>query len=147
MSCPPVYVGLPCHLSGVGYSAAALPAPLGLAPIEVQLQTGHGRFFPDVSAGQFFFAEVTDKCNECCETVRVIGKTDDTLTILRDSAKCECTSSNARIRYVSDTRDAILAIASEAPLNVAEPLVWDCATRTLSIDCAKLHEMINNPCV
>ena len=145
MACPPIYVGLPCHLSGVGFLGAAhASTPLGAASLK--LQVGHGRFFPEVPAGQFFYAEITDACNECCELVKVVGKTDDTLEVIRESGRCECFSGNSRVRYVSDSREAILAIASEVPLNVTEPLRWDCETRTLSIDCNKLQEMINNPC-
>lgn len=142
MACSPRYVGLPCPLSGVGYSAAAVP--LGAASI--QLQPGHGAFFPAILPGQFFYAEVTDGCGGCCETVRVTAKMGDVLTIVRDAPVCDCLSSNSRIRYVSDTRDAILAIAEEVPINVVAPLIWDCETRTLRIDCALLHEMISNPC-
>jgi len=99
------------------------------------LQTGHGAFFPAVSAGQFFYAEITDGCHECCEVVRVVGREGDVLTIERDAPTCDCFSSNSRVRYVSCSRDAILAIAAEVDLNVEAPLNWDCATRTLSITC------------
>ena len=142
MACSPVYVGLPCHLSGVGFAAES--STLGSATLK--LQTGHGLHFPEVVPGQFFYAVVTDPCSDCCETVRVIGRTGDTLTIQRDAPSCGCFKANARVRYVSNTKDAVLAIASEAPINVQPPLVWNCETRTLSIDCNKLHEMINNPC-
>lgn len=141
MACSPRYVGLPCPLSGVGYSAAAVP--LGAASIP--LQTGHGAFFPEVGAGQFFFAEITDACGSCCETVRVTGKTGDILQVVRDNPSC-CFASNSRVRYVSHTRDAVLAIAEEVSFNVVEPLVWDCETRTLSINCAALAEMVSSPC-
>lgn len=131
MACPVRYVGLPCSLSGVGYSA--VPVPLGVASIV--LQTGHGAFFPAIGDGQFFFAEVTDGCGNCCEVVRVVGRNGDVLSIERDAPTCDCFSANSRIRYVSCTRDAILAIAAEVDLNAQAPLHWDCATRTLSIDC------------
>ena len=142
MACPPRYAGLPCHLSGVGFTA--IPAPLGSTVL--YLQGGHGAFFPALAAGQFFYAEVTDDCNACCEVVRVTANTDDQLTIVRGSPTCDCIRSNSRVRYVSDTRDAILAIAADLPFEVQSPLVWDCNTRTLSIDCAALHDLINNPC-
>lgn len=131
MTCPARYVGLPCSLSGVGYSAVA--APLGAASIT--LQTGHGAFFPAVDAGQFFFAEVTDGCGGCCETVRVTGRTGDVLAIVRDAPTCDCLSANSRVRYVSCSRDAILAIAAEVDINAVPPLHWDCETRTLTLEC------------
>lgn len=131
MSCPVRYVGLPCSLSGVGYSAVA--APLGAASIT--LQSGHGANFPAVGAGQFFYAEVTDGCGNCCEVVKVTGKTGDVLSVTRGTPTCSCLSANSRVRYVSSTRDAILAIAAEVELNVTAPLHWDCATRTLSLEC------------
>lgn len=142
MACPPRYVGLPCHLSGVGFTA--IPASLGSAVL--QLQTGHGAFFPALTSGQFYYAEVTSDCNDCCEVVRVTARAGDQLTIVRGSPTCECIRSNSRVRYVSDTRDAILAIAADLPFEVVSPLVWDCDTRTLSIDCGALHEIINQPC-
>lgn len=141
MACTARYVGLPCPLSGVGFSAAALP--LGAATL--QLQSGHGGFFPALGAGQFFFAEVTDACGECCETVRVVGRAGDLLQIVREAPGC-CFASNSRVRYVSHTRDAILAIAAEVPINVVPPLQWDCETRTLSINCVALSEMMASPC-
>ena len=141
MACSPRYVGLPCPLSGVGYSAAAV----SLGAASITLQAGHGAFFPAVSAGQFFFAEMTDACGDCCETVRVTGKTGDILQIVRDAPGC-CFASNSRVRYVSHTRDAVLAIAEEVPINVVPPLQYDCETRTLSINCSMLAEMVSSPC-
>lgn len=142
MACPPRYAGLPCHLSGVGFTA--IPAPLGSAVL--QLQAGHGAFFPSLANGQFFYAEVTSDCNDCCEVVRVTANLNDALTVVRTSPTCDCIKSNSRVRYVSDTRDAILAIAADLPFEVVSPLVWNCNTRTLSIDCAALQDLISSPC-
>lgn len=142
MACPVRYPALPCSLSGVGYTAQ--PVPLGAASI--QLQTDHGKQFPVLTTGQFFYADIVDACGDCCETVRVVATVGDLFTVVRDNPTCDCFSSNSRLRYDATGRDAILAIASEAPFNVVEPLVWDCETRTLSIDCAKLQEMVSNPC-
>lgn len=138
MACPVLYPGLPCHLSGVGYTAQS--APLGAASLT--LMTGHGAQFPELSPGQWFYAEVTDACGDCCETVRVTARDSDVLTILRDAPVCDCFASASRVRYLSTTRDAILAIAAEVELNVLEPLMFDCESRTLSIDCEKLREMV-----
>lgn len=142
MACPVRYPGLPCRLSGVGFTAK--PASLGLASLE--LQVGQGSQFPALTPGQFFFAEVTDSCRECCEVVRIVARDGDVLTMVRDAPVCTCFSSNSRVRYVSDTREAILAIAAEVPFEVIEPLVWDCETRVLRIDCAKLKAMFDEPC-
>lgn len=142
MACAPSYLGLPCHLSGVGYTARS--SPLGSASL--QLQEGHGAQFPAVSPGEFFYAEVTDGCHTCCEVVRVVGRVGDVLEIERDAPSCDCFSANSRVSYLSTTKEAILAIAAEVPFNVVEPLVWDCETRTLSLDCAQLQQMIFGPC-
>ena len=142
MACAPVYLGLACHLSGVGFTARQ--ASLGSAFI--YLQEGHGAQFPAVSPGEFFYAEVTDGCHSCCEVVRVVGREDDVLVIERDAPSCDCFSANSRISYLSTTKEAILAIAAEVPFEVVEPLVWDCDTRTLSLDCARLQQMIFGPC-
>lgn len=142
MACAPVYLGLPCHLSGVGYTARS--APLGSASIH--LQEGHGAQFPAVSPGEFFYAEVTDGCRSCCEVVRVVGRDGDVLEVERDAPSCDCFSENSRVSYLSTSKEAILAIAAEVPFEVVEPLVWDCETRTLSLDCARLQQMIFGPC-
>lgn len=138
MACPVRYPGLPCSLSGVGYTASTVP--LGAASIT--LQEGHGAQFPVLAAGQFFFATLTDGCKECCEKVRVVATNGDVFQIVRDSPSCDCLSANSRLRYDGTSREAVLAIAREVPFEVQEPLVWDCETMTLRIDCAKLKEMV-----
>lgn len=138
MACPVIYPSLPCLLSGQGYTAQ--PTPLGAATL--QLQNGHGAQFPALMPGQWFYAEVTDSCYQCCETVRVVGRAGDTLTIERQSNTCGCIKANARVRYVSSSREAILAIASEVDLNAQAPLYFDCESRSLMLDMDALVEAL-----
>lgn len=142
MACPTRYVPLPCAMSGVGFTATTTQRSSG----SIQLQAGHGANFPEVAGGKFYFVHVESRCGSCCEHVRVVGKAGDTLHIQRLGQGCECIPSNARVRYDGMSREAVFAIAQEVPFNVVDPLVWDCETRTLSVNCAKLKEMINNPC-
>lgn len=140
MACDPKYLDLPCSLSGLGYTAAAL-SDVGT---EITLMQGHGAFFPEVGDGEYFFARLTTACGDCCEEVRVIGRDADTLTVERASASCGCFSSNSAVRYERTSKSAILAIASEAPINVVSPLHWDCETRTLSFDCEELLNLLGD---
>lgn len=140
--CKQHYKALPCSYTGVGYTAATLSG----AATALHLRTGHGKHFPDLGDGDYFYAWLTDGCDECCEQIRVVAKKDDTLTIERPEMRCACFGTNSRVSYTSCSVAAIEAIASGVGLNVTDPLVYDCETRTLSIDCGKLHEMIVNPC-
>lgn len=132
MTCPNKIVIKPCAMSGEGYTAQ----PMMRGQNQIQLMQGHGAGFPSVSSGQFYYVEVSSSCGTCCEVMQVVGKNADVLTVVRTAGTaCDCIESNATVTYTLSTYDAILAIAGEAPFNVASPLVFDCETRTLSIDC------------
>lgn len=140
--CPQHYKELPCAYTGVGYTAQTLI----LNQTSLYLRTGHGAHFPDLGDGDYFYAYLTDGCDECCEQVKVVAKAGDVLTIERPEMHCDCFSTNSRLSYTVCSVAAIEAIARGVGLNVVDPLVYDCETRTLSIDCGKLHDMIANPC-
>lgn len=140
--CPNYYKALPCSLTGTGYTSQVVTT----GSLTVKLYTGHGKQFPALASGEYFYAWLTDGCDACCEQVKVVAIDGDTVTIERPSMACDCFSTNSRLRYTSDTAEAIRAIAAEVGINVVSPLVYDCATRTLSIDCAALQDMIKNPC-
>lgn len=142
MACPSRYAALPCNLTGVGFSAMKA----NLATGQLLLQRGHGSQFPTLNPGQFFLATIADACGVCCETVRVVGIDGDTLLFERPAPRCDCVASNSRVRYDSHSVDAIRAIAADLGIEVKFPLVYDCETRQLSIDCAGLKQMVENPC-
>lgn len=140
--CPVHYKDLACGLTGVGYTAEVISG----AVTTVRLRKGHGKQFPEMASGDYFYAYLTDGCNECCEQVKVTGIKGDVVTFERSAMSCDCYSTNSRLRYSNCSVEAIRAIASEVGINVVPPLRYDCATRTLSIDCGALHDMIANPC-
>lgn len=142
MTCPSRYATLPCSMTGVGFTRTTLNA----SETQVKLHTGHGSQFPVLSPGEFFYAQMTDGCRACCEEVRVVQTAGDVFTIERPEQHCDCFSTNSRLRYTSRSIRAIRAIAGDVGVEVKWPLVYDCATRTISIDCGGLHEMMQNPC-
>lgn len=140
MTCPSNYAELACPLTGVGYTHS--PAPIGARElILIKNQASH---FPDLQEGEYFFAYAIDACNKQCTKVKVVGvdKTNDKLTI--EIPLTVCIASLSRVTYESTSVEAIRAIAADLGINVVAPLVYDCATRTLSIDCQGLRELMNN---
>lgn len=142
MTCPTRYAALPCSKTGVGFTSVVT----GPSETQLKLRTGHGAQFPVLSPGQFFYADLQDACGGCCEEVRVVQTQGDVFTIERPAQHCDCFSTNSLLRYTSCSVQAIQAIASDIGINAKWPLVYDCETRTLSIDCAGLQEMVQKPC-
>ena len=50
----------------------------------------------------------------------------------------------SRLCYETSSVEAIREIAAGVGINVVHPLVYDCETRTLSIDCQGLRELMDN---
>lgn len=140
MKCPNKYAELPCSVSGVGY----LHSKTGLHTQELWMIKGHASQFPSLQDGEFFFAYIHDNCNKTCLKVRVtfVDKINDVLTI--DAPLSVCFSSQSRVSYDHSSVERTREIAASVGINVVPPLVYDCETRTLSIDCAGLREMITN---
>lgn len=135
MSCPTRYANLPCAKMGVGYTR--LKADIGSSTL--QLMNKQGTAFPELRAGEYFYAHVMSACDRMCERVKVVAVAGDTLTL--DKALTNCFSDKARVAYVLDAQ-AVAEIAGQVGINVADPLRYDCLTNTLSIDCQKLKQMI-----
>lgn len=140
MKCPSNYAELTCPLTGCGY----IHTPVGIGAREIRLIKNQASNFPDLQVGEFFFVYVNDACNHQCTKLKVVGvnKTTDTLTI--ETPTINCIPSNSRICYESTSVEAIREIAAGVGINVVHPLVYDCETRTLSIDCQGLRELISN---
>ena len=140
MTCPSKYAELACPLSGVGY----IHTPVGIGSREIRLMKNHASNFPDLQAGEFFFAYVHDSCTKHCSKIRVVGvnKTTGTLTI--ETPTTTCIPSTSRVTYESTSVEAIREIAHGVGINVVAPLVYDCDSRTLSIDCQGLRELMDN---
>lgn len=144
MACVGTYAPLPCALTGVGFTKSPVTAGATVLP----LMTGGASQFPELDPGQYFFATLTHGCNNCCEEVRVVEvrRATDELVVERQDGACECLTSNSRVRYETCSVRAIRAIAAEAAPEVQAPLVYDCDTHTIRIDCAQLKDMMARPC-
>lgn len=125
---------LPCDKLGYGYTSN----PLGTSDTKLHLMRNQGNAFPPLAEGQYFFVVVKPCDNECCETMRVIARDGDVLTVERTNA-CDCIGSNARVSYLDYGREYVQALAREIGLNTVAPLVYNCETNTLSLDCTKLN--------
>ncbi len=139
MKCPNKYAELPCALTGVGF----LHHKVGVGTTELPLIKGHASNFPSVEDAEFFFAYVTDACTKQCEHVRVVAvdKTNDILTI--ETGLTTCFSSQSKICFDFSSVQRTREIAESIGINVVSPLVYDCETRTLSIDCQAMRELLN----
>lgn len=137
-TCDTKYAQLPCHQTGVAYTHSKT----NVGDTVLRLQQKHSAQLPILGAGQFFYATLTDACNKRCQQVKVVAvdMVNDTVTL--DTPLADCMSSNARLRYDICDVNAILAIAESVGLNVTPPLQYDCNTRTLSINCVQLREML-----
>lgn len=140
MKCPSKYAELPCSLTGVGF----IHTPVEIGARNIRLNKNHASHFPDLQAGEFFFAYVQDACNKQCSKVRVIGvnKSTDTLTI--ETPSTTCIPSLSKVTYESTSVEAIREIAAGIGINVAHPLLYNCETRTLSLDCQGVRELLAN---
>lgn len=140
MVCPNCYAELPCHLSGVGYTFTT--AEVGSQVL--RLQKNHAMHFPKLNDCQYFFVYLTDACNKRCAQARVIGVDYTADALYLDSPLPMCLSSLSRVSYDVGSVAAIRSIAAEIGINAISPLVYDCATRTLSIDCQAMRDLLDN---
>lgn len=131
-ACPSLIHTLACHESGKGYLRSSWTGGNRL-----QLFKDDGEQFPAIlTPGGFYFVTVQDKCTGKCETVQVKGRDGDDL-IIESTSPDHCYPTNSIVQYHLGAQ-FIRAVAREIGLNVKDPLVYDCATNTLSIDCHKL---------
>lgn len=138
--CPPTLTPLGCDQTGVGFTAQAW----NLSDTTLHLRAGMGANFPE-PVGTSYWVDLGG-CG-CCARVRVTGRVGDVLTVEPPpGTDCTCVGSNTRVAYASNSPEHIRALAMEVGINVQSPLVWNCATRTLSLDCAALKNMVNTPC-
>lgn len=134
MSCEKPLIFLSCELSGQGRTAQAVNPK----DTVIQLMNGQGSRFPQIPNGKWFYIRVVG-CDSCCETMRVVGRDGDTLHVQRGfGTQCTCIKSNSLVSYTTDTQYFFEDLLSVLPLNVADPLAYNCETNTLSVDCAKL---------
>jgi hypothetical protein len=137
MPCPTKIVPLPCAKSGVALTAAPVTCPAGTT---INLMTGGGAMFPAIPAGMHFYVTIGN-C-DCCAEAKVTALVGDVMTVefLGAASACACVPANSHVRYERFTRTALDEMVLEAvgKLTWAAPLKFDCATRTVSIDCATM---------
>lgn len=135
MACPRTLIDLPCNMSGVGYTSAVFDA----GDNTLQLMNSNGANFPEVPAGQHYYVRLVSACGDCCTELRVTARAGDLLTVENlNTSNCPCIGTNATVRFSENSRYAIEDIIREMGINVQPPFKYDCATRTLSIDCATM---------
>lgn len=132
---------LSCNQTGVGFLATAWNP----GATSIELAPGQGVNFPAPTSAQRYFVDIGG-CG-CCTRVEVTARAGDVLTIVPPPASdCTCITKNARVAYATNSPEHTTLVAQSLPFEVVPPLRWDCATRTLSIDCAMLKDMVNQPC-
>ena len=132
---------LGCQQTGVGFLASAWTP----SDTTIELAPGQGVNFPTPTATQRYFVDLGG-CG-CCTRVEVTARAGDVLTIIPPAASdCTCITKHARVAYATNSPEHIALVAQALPFEVVPPLRWDCETRTLSIDCAALKDMVNQPC-
>ena len=132
---------LACNQTGVGFLASTWTP----SSTSIELAPGQGANFPVPTSSQRYYVDLGG-CG-CCARVEVTGRVGDVLTIAPPPASdCTCITKNARVAYATSSPEHITLVAQSLPFEVVPPLRWDCATRTLSIDCAALKDMVNQPC-
>jgi hypothetical protein len=142
--CPTKLSPLGCKQTGVGF----LQTTWSGCGTTIQLFAGQGAQFPQPVNGQSFWVDVdgTSCGGSCCARLEVIARTADTLTLRNPDCSCDCIPATSKVSYAHNSPEHIRMVASELGFNVVPPLRFDCATRTLSINCEELKQMVNMPC-
>jgi hypothetical protein len=144
MICPQKLTPLACSQLGVSF----LQLPWAGCSTTLTLVAGGGAQFPVPTNGTSFWVEADGSaCGGCCARLEVIARSGDVLTLRAPNcAECSCLAANTRIRYAHNSVEHMRAIALEVGINVVAPLRYDCATRTLSVNCEELRSMLESPC-
>lgn len=141
--CPTKLSPLACGQSGIGFLRAAW----NNCATKLHLMPGDGVNFPAPINGQSFWVDVNGtQCGSCCAMLEVIAKDQDTLTLRNPDCSCNCIQSTAKVSYAHNSPQHMRMVAQEIGINVVPPLRFDCATRTLSINCEELKQMMSTPC-
>jgi hypothetical protein len=139
MSCAPTLARLPCDRSGIATVGAKYTGGASLT-----LKAGSAAQLPQLQAGEVLFLEVIGKACGGCATFRVTNIVGETLTV--DDVPGVCLPAGVALRYTATHPEAVKLLAAEVPFEAESPLVWNCQSRTLSVDCTALKAMMNTPC-
>lgn len=139
MMCGPRLARLPCNRSG-----AVVVGQRYTGGTTLTLQPGGAAALPTLQNDEVFFLEVLgNDCGDCAK-FRVTAVTGEALTV--DNVDGVCLPPGTVLRYTATHPDAIKLLAAEIPFEAASPLVWDCNTNTLSLDCEALKAFVSTPC-
>jgi hypothetical protein len=142
-TCPTKLASLSCSQTGVGN--LAIPAITGATTLTMFI--GMGVNFPTPTTGQSFFVELGSVCDGYCTRVEIVKRVEDTLHLARPLAiPIACIGATAKIKYAYNCEEHIALVVRSLGLNVMPPLRFNCETRTLSINCEELKQMVNQPC-
>ena len=121
-------VSVPCTMSGVGYVAFTVSR----GDTTIKLHPGHGENFPPLAAGEYFYVDVIG-CTGCCNSIKVIQRSGDTLRI--EPLNCSCVPSNAKLQ-VNNSSPQALAETVMAQITFGEGISYDCSSKTLKASCS-----------
>ena len=139
MTCGPRLARLACDRSGVATVAQRYTGGTTLA-----LKPGGAAALPTLQAGEVMFVEVIGRDCGGCAVFRVSAIVGESLTV--DNVPGACLPPGTMVRYTATHPDAIKLLAAELPFEAVSPLVWDCNSRTLSLDCSDLKALVAAPC-
>ena len=138
-----IFKPLSCGSLGVGFLSQGNSCNTDT----LQLMSGHGARFPALNANEYFNIVLSTPCQTCCTRLRVVATSGDTFTVEGlDTSTCSCFPENSRVSYDTTSVESIKDIASEVHINVLPPLSYDPCTRTLSVDCNALKQMVGTGC-
>lgn len=140
MSCGPTLARLGCDQLGVSTLAQKYT---GGSSLYVTPKTASE--LPDLTSGETYWIRVRGACGSCA-SIQVVAKDGATLTVVEPVGFSGCLVTGSTVVYDAMNAEAIKLLAAELPFDAVEPLHWDCATRTLSIDCGELKAMLDAPC-
>ena len=121
-------VSVPCTMSGVGYVAFTVSR----GDTTIKLHPGHGENFPPLAAGEYFYVDVIG-CTGCCNSIKVLQRSGDTLRI--EPLNCSCVPSNAKLQ-VNNSSPQALAETVMAQITFGEGISYDCSSKTLKASCS-----------
>lgn len=142
MACTTNLVYLPTNLTGTGCVKKITGTPNVITLFKDDVSN-----FPSLTVGKHFYAVIHSRCANSIVKVTAVDTTTNQFTVeWPEGQPLNCIPTGSRIVYSLSNQYALQEMIDMSPVNVTSPLVYNCSTRTISIDCAALKLMVNNPC-
>lgn len=142
MACATNLVFLPIAATGTGCVRKIVGSPS-----TITLFKDNAANFPSLTTGKFFYAIIHARCANVIVKVTAVDMTTNQFTVeWVEGQPLSCIPEGSQIVYSLCNQYALQEMIDTSPVNVTSPLVFDCDTRTISVDCAALKAMVNNPC-